>query len=136
MATTSLSYRQPPVLLNALPVLHREGGRDLDTMLEFAEDRLGPYCSASAMHACTRPQKKTLKKFLKMSDEERESLVAESDNEIAEIEAKAKEEGDAVQEQIKQLTDEHKVRLGRLECVRAVRRSTAIVKASAGLDSV
>ena len=43
--------------------------------------------------------------------------LVECDTNIAEIEAKAKEEGDAVQAQIKQLTDEHKVRLGRLECV-------------------
>ena len=86
-------------------------------MLTFAEERLGPYCTASAMHVCTRSQKKVLKKFLKLSDEERESLIAESDDEIAALEAKAKEEGDAIQAQIKQLTDEHTVRLPAWEFV-------------------
>ncbi len=80
-------------------------------MLTFAEERLGPYCTATAMHVCTRPQKKVLKKFLKLSDEERESLIAESDDEIAALETNTKEEGDAIQAQIKQLTDEHTVRL-------------------------
>lgn len=80
-------------------------------MLMFAEERLGPYCTATAMQVCTRPQKKVLKKFLKLSDEERESLIAESDDEIAALETNAKEEGDAIQAQIKQLTDEHTVRL-------------------------
>jgi len=84
-----------------------EGARDLGTMLMFAEERLGPYCTATAMQVCTRPQKKVLKKFLKLSDEERESLIAESDDEIAALETTAKEEGDAIQAQIKQLTDEH-----------------------------
>lgn len=89
--------------------MQRAGGRDLETMLAFAEEKLGPYCSGTAMHVCTRPQKKTLKKFMKMSEEERESLIAESDDAIAAIEAKAKEEGDAIQAEIKQLTDEHTV---------------------------
>lgn len=84
-----------------------DGGRNLEAMLAFSEEKLGPYCSGTAMHVCTRPQKKILKKFMKMSEEERESLIAESDDAIAAIEAKAKEEGDAIQAEIKQLTDEH-----------------------------
>ena len=103
--------QHPPVFLMALRVMRRAGGRDLEAMLAFSEEKLGPYCSGTAMHVCTRPQKKILKKFMKMSEEERESLIAESDDAIAAIEAKAKEEGDAIQAEIKQLTDEHTVRL-------------------------
>ena len=52
-----------------------DGGRDYDSLKKFADENLGAYCSDKWPTLCNEEQKAILRKYRKMSKEEREEIV-------------------------------------------------------------
>lgn len=48
-----------------------DGGRDEESLIEFANTKLGPGCSADKLENCSEEEKAALKEVLGMSEEER-----------------------------------------------------------------
>lgn len=63
-----------------------EGQRDFDALLAFADDNLGPSCSAATLEVCDEEQKAILNKYLAMTAAERKAIVDDVDKSIADLE--------------------------------------------------
>ena len=62
-----------------------EGERDLESLVEFAQQGLGPSCSAATPEQCSEAQKAKLAAVMAMSDESREKQLAELKQELSKV---------------------------------------------------
>ena len=74
-----------------------EGGRDYDTLLKFAKDKLVPLCSPGNMEPCNHEERAEIEKFQEMSDDSLEGLIKMKEEEIETIEAKFKKRVEKLQ---------------------------------------
>jgi len=66
-----------------------EGGRDKDELLKFAAG-LKPLCSPKNIDLCTAEKKAEIEKYLKLSSEDREKMIAEYQGKIDTLESNFK----------------------------------------------
>lgn len=63
-----------------------EGGRDFDSLLEFAKDNLGPTCSPANMELCNEEQAAAIKAAQALSTEELDAKIAALEKQISDAE--------------------------------------------------
>jgi len=64
-----------------------KGGRDYASLEKFAQENLKPMCSPSNLDLCDDDKKAEIEKFLAMSVDDLDKLIAESDKKIADAES-------------------------------------------------
>jgi len=69
-----------------------EGGRDINSLLAFAEESLAPSCSHANMQFCDEEQTATLETYLAMTAAERKKIVDDADKAAADIMEKFEED--------------------------------------------
>lgn len=55
-----------------------QGGRDFDSLNEFAKENLGPTCSPDNLDLCSEEQKKEIAELQALSQEERDTRIADA----------------------------------------------------------
>ncbi len=63
-----------------------EGGRDFESMVEFAKTKLKPSCSPKNLDLCTEEQKVLIEKFMAMTMDELEEILDDIDEKASEAE--------------------------------------------------
>jgi len=63
-----------------------QGGRDFDSMKSFADNNLGPKCSADNLSLCSTKKQEAYKKYLDMDAKELEKLTREKRQEVKTME--------------------------------------------------
>lgn len=63
-----------------------EGGRDFDSLLEFAKENLGPTCSPANMELCNEEQAAAIKAAQALSTEELDAKIAALEQQISDAE--------------------------------------------------
>jgi len=118
-----------------------KGGRDFDSLLEFAKSNLGPTCSPNNLDLCDAEQTAAIEKAQAMSDEELETAIEDGDSALEQAEVDFKSAVEELQKQYEALmkakddtiADVKSRGLGVLKSVRAARASAA---ASGGHDEL
>lgn len=64
-----------------------EGGRDFDSLKEFASENLGPSCGPANLDLCNEEQKEEIEKFTAMGVEKLEETVKELEKKISDAES-------------------------------------------------
>ena len=79
------------------------GGRDFDALKEFASENLGPSCSPDNIDLCSAEQKASIEEIQKMSDDEIDTKISESDAAMEKAETDFKTAVEGLQAQYEQL---------------------------------
>lgn len=82
------------------------GGRDFDSLKEFASTNLGPSCGPDNMDLCTDEQKEEIRSLAKLSQDERETKIAESQKAIDDAESTFTSEVEKLQKKYESLVEE------------------------------
>eukprot|EP00657_Telonema_sp_P-1_P002031 TRINITY_DN14887_c0_g1_i1.p2 TRINITY_DN14887_c0_g1~~TRINITY_DN14887_c0_g1_i1.p2 ORF type:complete len:167 (-),score=96.46 TRINITY_DN14887_c0_g1_i1:11-511(-) len=82
------------------------GGRDFDALKEFATNNLGPSCGPANMDLCDEAQAATIKELMALSQEDRDTKIADGEKKIADAEAAFTAEVEKLQKKYEQLTEE------------------------------
>jgi protein disulfide-isomerase A6 len=83
-----------------------EGERTFDDFLTFSNENLGQSCSNDFKSACSRKEKKVLKKYNSMTAEERAAIIKEADETVEKATKEAEAEGAKIQAEIERITEE------------------------------
>ena len=83
-----------------------EGGRDFDSLLEFAKDNLGPTCSPSNLELCNEEQTAAIQAAQALSVEELDTKIAALEKQIADAEEKFKTAVEGLQKTYEGLMEE------------------------------
>jgi len=110
-----------------------KGGRDYDSLLEFAKTNLGPTCGPDNLELCDESQKAEIETAMAMSDEDLEAKITEGDDALTKAEEDFKSAVEGLQKQYEQLMKDKDETiasvkgsgLGLLKTVRASRSKSA-----------
>jgi len=80
-----------------------DGGRDFDSLKEFADENLKPMCSPSNLDLCDDEKKKEINELMAMSIEDLQNKIEEKEAELAEAETTFEDEVKKLQETYEQL---------------------------------
>jgi len=94
-----------------------EGGRDFDSLLEFAKENLKPVCSPANIDLCDDDKKKEIETFQAMSSEELKAAIKEKEAEQEDAEKTFKKEVEKLQKKYEKLQKEKE------EAIKAVKAS-------------
>jgi len=83
-----------------------QGGRDFDSLLEFAKENLKPVCSPANLDLCDDEKKAEIETFMAMSDAELKAAIDEKDAELEAAEKTFKDEVSKLQSKYESLTKE------------------------------
>lgn len=83
-----------------------EGGRDFDSLQEFASENLGPSCGPDNLDLCSEEDKQKIAKYQAMDEAELQKIVDESNDAIAKAESTFKSEVEKLQKKYEQLSKE------------------------------
>merc|ERR1712224_165901 len=83
-----------------------QGGRDFDSLKEFAAENLVPVCSPANIDLCDDDKKKEIETFQAMSEDELAAAIAEKEAEQEAAEKKFKKEVEKLQKKYEQLQEE------------------------------
>ena len=88
-----------------------QGGRDLDSLLEFAKENLKPSCSPSNIDLCDGEQKAKIESFLAMSADELSALIAEVDKVIADSDQELEDGIEGLQNMYEDMMQQHEAKV-------------------------
>lgn len=80
-----------------------DGGRDFDSLKEFADENLKPMCSPSNIDLCDDEKKKTINELMAMSLEDVGDLIDQKEAELTKVENTFEDEVKKLQETYEQL---------------------------------
>lgn len=109
-----------------------QGGRDLDSLVKFAEDNLKPMCSPSNIDLCDDAKKAEIKKFADMADADLDKLIADKEAEMEKAETTFRDEVQKLQDAYSKLSTDKDAKLdeiknsglGLMKAVKASKKST------------
>lgn len=81
-----------------------KGGRSFADLKKFAEG-LGPQCSPANLDLCDEEKKKMISEYMKLSEGEREKMIAEKEKQMEKVEADFKTFVDGLQKQYQEASD-------------------------------
>lgn len=81
-----------------------EGGRDYDSLKEFATENLGPSCGYDNLDLCDDEQKAEIEKVAAMSDEDRAARLKELDDSVEKAETDFKKAVEKLQKTYEKLS--------------------------------
>ena len=81
------------------------GGRDLETLRAFAQEKLVPLCSPTHLDLCDDEHKKEIEKYLKMGEDKLTEAIAEKKAEVDKTEEEFKEFVEGLQASYKEAMD-------------------------------
>jgi hypothetical protein len=83
-----------------------DGGRDLESLKKFAEEKLGPVCGPASMDACSEEDKALLEGFLKRSSADLTVEVKELDKEFTKRQKKVDKSASKLKERRREFQDD------------------------------
>jgi len=83
-----------------------DGGRDYDSLAEFAKENLGPSCGPANLDLCDEEEKKKVEEALALSEDDLRAKVGEGEEAIAEAEETFNNEVEKLQQRYEELTKE------------------------------
>jgi len=107
-----------------------EGGRDFDSLKEFAAENLKPVCSPANIDLCDADKKKEIETFQAMSADELKAAIKEKEGEQEDAEKTFKKEVEKLQKKYEQLQADKEAAikavkasgLGLMKAVKATRK--------------
>jgi len=83
-----------------------QGGRDFDSLLEFAKENLVPVCSPANIELCDDDKKAEIETFQAMSASELKAAIAEKEEELESAEKTFKSGVEALQKKYESLSED------------------------------
>jgi len=89
-----------------------DGERELNDLVTFAKENLGPVCGPKSLDECDETSKKQIKEAMELKDPELQAKIKEKDEEVAKIEKEYEAELKKLEEKQQELDKAKQAKLG------------------------